>query len=103
MELVTVTHEIHTFQTIDRPCLKLLECDFCSWRDCVEIESVIVILLLKFCIGKLSSFVVEVCAALGVYSGVIVSDHGCCCVCCLEASGVAIADVLQQLQGGRVA
>ena len=80
------SHEYHTLQSVYCPCLKLVQCDLCCGRQYVEVESVFIVLLLEFCFGKLSFLVVEVCASLGVNSGMVVADHGfvvdvlsCCC------------------------
>jgi hypothetical protein len=65
-----------TFEAADCPRLKLVECDFCRWRQDVEVQTVLVALLLELCLGELLAFVVEICAALGIDPGVVVADHG---------------------------
>src|SRR5690242_5668250 len=68
---------LRTFQTVDRPLLKFLECNFGRRWQYVEVQTVLVGLFLKFRFGELLLLVVEICAALGINSGVIVTDHGC--------------------------
>lgn len=65
-----------TFQSVDCPCLKLVECNLSrGWED-VEVESVLIVLLLELRLGELPFLVVKICAAFSVNSGMVVADHG---------------------------
>ena len=83
--------DVQTFQSVDSPCLKFLECNFCCGRQDVEIEPMVILLLLKLCICELPLLVVEVGTSLGIDARVIVSDHDVgfvhffCCVVGLRA------------------
>lgn len=74
-----------TFQSIDRPLLELLKCDFGRGWQYIEIETVLVIWLLKLCFGELFLFVTEIGTSFGLDPRVIVADHRwylCSIVCC---------------------
>lgn len=65
-----------TLQSVDCPCLKLLESNFgCGWQH-IEVQPVLVVLLLEFRFGKLSLLVIEIGTTLGIDSGMVVADHG---------------------------
>jgi hypothetical protein len=66
-----------TLQSIDRPCLKLLERYLCRWWEHIEVQPVLVGLLLELGFRKLLLLMTEVRTSLGIYSGVIVANHGC--------------------------
>lgn len=69
-----------TFQSVDCPLFKFLKCDFGRWWQYVKVETVLICLFLELCFGELLLLVTEVCASLGVDSGVVVADHRCLCV-----------------------
>lgn len=77
---MTSTHEAQyrdssTFQSLNSPRFKLLECNFSrGWAD-VEIQSVVIGLLLELCTRKLSLLVVQISASLMIDSGIVVADH----------------------------
>ena len=60
--------------------LELLKRDFSRGWQYIEIETVVIILLLKLCFGELCLFVTEIGTSFGLDSRVIVADHRCICV-----------------------
>jgi hypothetical protein len=94
---VSIVHGIihmphRTFQSVDRPCLKLFESDLCGRREDVVIQSMFIVLLLILCLRKLPLLVVDVCTPFGVYARIIVADHGVCrVVVSLENCGTMLA------------
>ena len=77
---------MHTFQSLDSPCLKLLERDLGRrWPD-IEIQLVVIGLLLELCIRKLPLLVVEISSSFWIDPRVIVADHdlGMSCQWCCD-------------------
>jgi hypothetical protein len=60
--------------------LELLKRDLGRGWQYIEIETVLIILLLKLCFGELFLFVTEIGTSFGLDSRVIVADHRCICV-----------------------
>lgn len=67
---------LRTFQSVDCPCLELLERDLCRWRQRIKVEPVLMVLLCKLGFCELPLLRIDVGAALGIDSRIIVTDHG---------------------------
>ena len=64
-----------TLQSVDCPCLKLLQRDLSRGWQHIEVKPVFIVLLLELGLCKLSFLVIQVRTALGIDSGVIVANH----------------------------
>jgi hypothetical protein len=57
-----------TLQSVNGPCLKLIERDLGRGWQHIEVQPVLVVLLLKFGLRKLLALVVKIGASLGINS-----------------------------------
>ena len=65
-----------TLQSVDSPCLKLVQRDLGRGRQNVEVEPMFIVVLFEFWFRELPFLVIEVCAPFRVHARIIVSDHG---------------------------